>query len=126
MTDRIEVDQLGIARASDDCRTAGTDAGTQLARLLAGLTKGAIEAAAGRDDYGRQIIDGWANSQADTFPEFAKGIEEQLIGRGDQMSSCGENARSTDDAAAQQVRATDLGLKQTAQGWATLPPDQGA
>jgi hypothetical protein len=124
MTDRIEVDPLGVARAGDACRIAGMNAGRELGRLLGALTKEAIEAAAGHDDYGRQITDGWVNSGAGSFAGYGKGIEEHLIGRGDQMSSCGENAKATDDDSAQQVRAADLGLSETAAGWAMTPPQE--
>ncbi|MGW7682320.1 hypothetical protein ACWGID_16375 [Kribbella sp. NPDC054772] len=121
MTDRIEVDQLGVARAADICRTTGYDAGRELWRLLGGLTKEVIEAAAGHDDYGQQISSGWVNSHADTFAAFGKAIETHLVGRGDQMSACGQNAKATDDDASRQVQGTALGLTRTAEGWAMTP-----
>ncbi|WP_350279076.1 hypothetical protein [Kribbella sp. HUAS MG21] len=123
MTDRIEVDSTGVARAADACRIAGMNAGLELNRLLGALTREAVETAAGHDDYGRQITDGWVNSGAGSFTLYGKGIEEHLIARGDQMSSCGENAKATDDDAALQVRAADLGLTETATGW-TMTPSQ--
>ncbi|TCC04230.1 hypothetical protein [Kribbella soli] len=123
MTDRIQVDYLGVARAADVCRTVGAEAGRETYRLLGALTKEVIEAAAGHDDYGKQITDGWVNSHADTFDDFGKAIGEHLIGRGDQMSSCGENIKATDGDASQQVRAADLGLTQTPTGWAMTPAD---
>ena len=117
MADRLEVDLLGVYRAADSCRSTGSDAGAKLSELLVGLTRGAVEAAAGRDDYGRQIIDGWAGSRAESFPEVATAIRAQLIAHGKQMGACALNAEATDNDAARQVRAADIGLEHTSEGW---------
>jgi hypothetical protein len=123
MTERIDVDLAGVDRAAEACRKTGGDARAKLTDLLLGLTKHAIESAAGHDDYGKQITDGWNSSGADQFPDAAKAIEAQLLGRGEQMTACAERADVTDSDAAQQVRAADLGLTRGARGWEPLPQD---
>ena len=122
MIDRVEVDLPGVARAAEACRLAGYDAATALAALLTGLTRAEVEAAAGDDDYGRQIKEGWSGSGAEDFPEFADAIASTLIARGDHMTACGRRAAATDGNAAQQLRAGDLGLIYTAEGWSAAPP----
>jgi hypothetical protein len=126
MADRLSVDKQGVDRAADACRSAGLDALAELTKLLSGLTKGAVEAAAGHDDYGKQIIDGWNNSGAERFPDFAKAISAQLVGRGDQMTTCGDYVVRSDYDAAQQLRAGDIGLARGPEGWAPIqtPPDK--
>ena len=117
MVDRIQVDQLGLARAAAACRASGADAFTELTRLLSPLTRGAVEAAAGHDDMGQQIIQGWIDSKAESHHDFPKAVESYLVARGDHMSALGARAEATDNNAAQQVRAADIGLTQTAEGW---------
>lgn len=124
MTDRIQVDLNGVDSAAEACRQAGGDARAKLTGLLLGLTRQAIESAAGHDDYGKQITDGWANSGAAQYPEGAKGIEAELLGRGYQMSACADRADATDSDASQQVRATDLGLTRVADHWEPAPQGQ--
>src|SRR5262245_33435986 len=124
-SNRLTVDLDGVAQAANACRSAGMSAGTKLTDLLAGLTKEAVAAAAGHDDYGKQINDGWNNGGAARFPEFADGIRTQLTGRGDQMTACGEYVESTDADAARQLRAKDLGLVHTAEGWAQIQSPPG-
>lgn len=123
MTEPLEVDLYGVIMAADACRSTGDDARVALNQLLDGLTREAIEAAAGNDDYGRQISEGWAGGLAPRFPEFAEAIESQLTGRGDQMTICGRVVARTDGDAARQVRAADIGLERTAEGW-SVPPDE--
>lgn len=125
MADRLTVDLDGVTRAANACRSAGSSVDTKLSELLAGLTKEAVAAAAGHDDYGKQINDGWNNGGAAQFPEFADGIRTQLIGRGDQMTACGEYVKSTDADAARQLRAKDLGLVHTAEGWSQIQSPPG-
>lgn len=122
MSDRVEVDLPGVARAAEACRLAGYDASTALAGLLRGLTRAEVEAAAGDDDYGRQIKEGWNGSGAEKFPEFADAIASTLLARGDHMTACGTRVAATDGDAAQQLRAGDLGLMYTAEGWSAAPP----
>jgi hypothetical protein len=124
MTDRIQVDLPGVDRAAEACRQVGGDARAKLTTLLLGLTKHAIESAAGNDDYGKQITDGWANSGADQFPEGAKSIEAQMLGRGYQMTGCAERAEGTDSDASQQVRAADIGLRRVTDRWEQIPQDE--
>lgn len=125
MADRIEVHQLAVARAAEACRSTGADGLAELTKLLSGLTRSAFDAAAGHDDYSKQIVDGWVRCGAEQFPEFAKEIELQLISNGDSMSACGARAAETDCDAAQQVRAADIGLTLTDKGWSPIqsPPD---
>ncbi|MET9269342.1 hypothetical protein [Kribbella sp. NPDC003557] len=124
MTDRIQVDLNGVDSAAEACRQAGGDARAKLTGLMLGLTREAIESAAGHDDYGKQITDGWVNSGAAQFPEGAKSIEAELLGRGYQMSGCADRTEATDADASQQVRATDLGLARVADHWEPAPQGQ--
>jgi hypothetical protein len=126
-SDRLHVDLLGVSKAANACRSAGSDALTELTKLLAGLTKEAIEAAAGHDDYGKQITDGWNKSGAERFPEFARGIGAQLVARGNQMTACRKYVERSDADAAHQLRAKDIGLALKAEGWSPIesPPGKG-
>ncbi|MGW5188888.1 hypothetical protein ACWEOO_06520 [Kribbella sp. NPDC004138] len=121
MTDRIQVDLNGVDSAAEACRQAGGDARAKLTGLMLGLTQQAIESAAGHDDYGKQITDGWTNSGAAQFPDGAKSIEAELLGRGYQMTACADRTEATDSDSAQQVRATDVGLARVGDHWEPAP-----
>lgn len=122
---RLDVDLLGVSKAANACRSAGSDALTELTKLLVGLTKDAVAAAAGHDDYGKQITDGWNGGGAAQFPEFARGIRAQLVGRGNQMTACRKYVERTDADAAQQLRAVDIGLALEAEGWSPVESPPG-
>jgi hypothetical protein len=122
---RLEVDLFGVSEAANACRSAGVDALEELNKLLSGLTKGAVEAAAGHDDYGKQITGGWDTGGAPRFPEFARGIEAQLVSRGNQMTACRKYVERTDADSARQLRAADIGLALKAEGWSPIESPPG-